>query len=134
MGMSAYVLSRVLPAAPQRFAELVAAVGGEQRRFALAELHDLLTRLGPAELRGAVDQADLHGLSPLDRNYVAAMVEQACTRAAVAPPDWAGRIEPPEAPHFAAPFVSLRLHLLRASPVPFKRRNIFVDAALGDRV
>jgi len=26
------------------------------------------------------------------------------------------------------------LHLLRAAPVPFKRRNIFIDSSVGDRV
>jgi hypothetical protein len=43
-------------------------------------------------------------------------------------------VAPLEEPHFGAPLQSLRLHLLAASPVAFKRRNIFVDAAVGDRV
>jgi hypothetical protein len=52
----------------------------------------------------------------------------------VTPPTWAGSVEPLDRPHFATPLRSLRLHLLRASPVPFKRRNIFVDSSVGARV
>lgn len=134
LGMSAFVLDRALPSARRRFAELVGALGGEERRFALAELNDLLSSLPPVELRPAVAEADLDGLSPLDRNYVAALVEQACGRNGLTPPAWVEHVEPLETPYFAVPFSSLRPHLLRAAPVPFKRRNIFVDAALGDRV
>jgi hypothetical protein len=134
LGMSAFVLARVLPAPRQRFTELVTAVGGEGRRFALAELNDLLSSLAPVELRAAVAEADVGALRPLDRNYVAAMVEQACDRKGLAPPEWVRQVEPLELPHFAVPFRSLRPHLLRSAPVPFKRRNVFVDSAIGDRV
>jgi len=37
-------------------------------------------------------------------------------------------------PWFAVPFPSLRPYLLRVSPVAFKRRNIFIDSTVGDRV
>lgn len=134
MGMSAFVLARALPAAPRRFADLLSALAGDERRFALAELNDLLAGLGPEELRAAVADAELDALSVLDRNYLAAMVEQACDRKGVTPPDWVRRVEPLDTPYFAVPFPSLRAHLLRAAPVPFKRRNIFVDSAVGDRV
>jgi hypothetical protein len=43
-------------------------------------------------------------------------------------------VPPLDEPHFATPLRGLRLHLLRASPVAFKRRNIFVDSSVGDRV
>ncbi len=68
------------------------------------------------------------------RNYVAAMVEQAAHMKRVRPPAWTARVEPLETPWFATSLESLRLHLLRASPVPFKRRNLFVDSAVGARV
>lgn len=133
--MSTYVLSRVLPAAGTRFAEVVEALRYDDRRgFALAELNDLLSGLGSRELRRAVESADLSGLSPYLRNYVAAMVELAAHRREVPPPAWVRDVEPLEAPHFATPLPGLRLHLLRTAPVPFKRRNIFIDASLGDRV
>lgn len=133
--MSSYVLARALPVAGARFGELLALLAAEpERRYALAELNDLLSALAADELGEAVAHADLAGLSGLMQNYVAAMVEQACYLKSVRPPSWTLRIEPLETPYFAAPLKSLRLHLLGASPVPFKRRNIFVDAAVGDRV
>ena len=133
--VSVYVLARLLPAARLRFGELLRALGDErERRFALAELNDLLTGLAPVELRDAVAEADLRELSPYLRNYVAAMVEQAAHQKRVAPPAWVNGVEPLEEPRFGAPLSSLRLHLLRAAPVPFVRRNIFVDSAVGDRV
>lgn len=133
--VSSYVLARALPSSQLRFEELLARLGdGTDHRYALAELNDLLSALAPAELSGAVAQADLGRLSPFLRNYVAAMVEQAADLKGVTPPLWTARVEPLEAPYFAAPLKRLRLHLLRSSPVPFKRRNLFVDAAVGDRV
>jgi uncharacterized protein (DUF1778 family) len=133
--VSSYVLARALPVARTRFEELVALLAEEpEPRYALAELNDLLSALVADELSDAVAHADLAGLPALLQNYIAAMVEQACYRKGVRPPSWTVRITPLEAPYFAAPFEGLRLHLVAASPVPFKRRNIFVDAAVGDRV
>ena len=135
LDVSAYVLARALPSARLEFAAILARLGDDDdHRYGLAELNDFLAALGPAELQDAVSSADLGRISHFLRNYVAAMVEQACYQKHVAPPSWAAEVEPLERPWFAAPFESLRPHLLRASPVPFKRRNIFVDAAVGDRV
>ena len=133
--VSTYVLARVLPAARLRFGELLRTLRDEgERRFALAELNDLLAGLTPVELRDAVTEADLREVSPYLQNYVAAIVEQAAHQKDVAPPAWVRDVEPLDEPHFAVPLSSLRLHLLRAAPVPFKRRNVFVDSAVGDRV
>lgn len=133
--MSAYVLSRVLPDTQRRFAEILDELRDAQAvRFALAELNDLLTGFGPGELLRTVERADLSGLSPYLANYVAAMVEHAAYRLGVVPPAWTGSVEPLDQPRFATSLASLRPHLLRASPIPFKRRNLFVDSSLGDRV
>lgn len=133
--MSTYVLSRALPDSRRRFTRLLEALRDDDRPgFVLAELNELLSGLSAGELRGAVEHADLARLSPYLRNYVAAMVELAAYRRNVPPPDWVREVEPLEAPHFATPLKGLRLHLLRAAPVPFKRRNIFIDSSLGDRV
>lgn len=88
------------------------------------EYHDALTGI----------RAGVRALSPFLQNYVAAMVEQAAHKKSLAPPDWVRDIEPLSVPWFATPLSSLRMHLLRAAPVPFKRRNLFVDAAVGGRV
>ncbi len=134
-GVSAYVLSRALPENQVRFAELLRALQDEgERRFALAELNDLLAGLTRSEFRESVGEAPDETLSPYLRNYVAAMVEQAARQKGVSPPAWVGGVEPLPEPHFAVPLPSLRPHLLRASPVPFRKRNIFVDSGIGERV
>jgi hypothetical protein len=119
-----------------RFARLLEALRDDGRpSFALAELNDLLSDLTAGELCGAVKYADLSGLTPYLRNYVAAMVELAAHRRDVPPPAWVRDVEPLERePRFATPLAGLRLHLLRTAPIPFKRRNIFIDSSLGDRV
>jgi hypothetical protein len=133
--LSSYVLSRVLPDVRVRFSEILQALREDgERRFALAELNDLLAGLAPSEFADAVADAELEKLSPLVANYVAAMVEQAANRMGVDPPVWTAEMEPLEKPYFAVPYRRLRPHLLRTSPVAFKRRNIFVDSSVGDRV
>jgi uncharacterized protein (DUF1778 family) len=133
--VSSYVLSRVLPPSQERFQEiLVLLAQGADHRYGLAELNDLLSELGPEELRSAVAHADVEALTPFLQNYVAAMVEQASQLRGVRAPDWTAAVPALERPYFAASLRGLRLHLLQASPVPFKRRNLFVDSAIGDRV
>ena len=106
----------------------------DEHRFALAELNDFLSTLAPVEFRDALDGVDLDGLSPFLANYVAAMVEQASHASGVPAPAWTRGVAPLLRPHFATPMPGLRLHLIQASPVSFKKRNLFVDAAVGARV
>ena len=133
--VSAYVLSRVLPDERLRFEELTKALAERRdRRFGLAALNDLLTGLAPGLLAVVAVDTGLRDLSPYMRNYVAAMVEAAAHRGGVVPPAWVREVEPLQEPRFATSLATLRAHLLRASPVPFRKRNIFVDSGLGDRV
>lgn len=135
--VSGYVLSRTLPEARVRFGEIIRALrDGEDHRFALAELNDLLSDLTRAQLPDAVALAppEMRDLSPFLQNYVAAMVEHASHQREAPAPSWVGDVPPLETPYFATPLRSLRLHLLRAAPVPFKRRNLFVDSGVGARV
>ncbi|MDQ8155419.1 MAG: hypothetical protein P3B98_12230 [Gemmatimonadota bacterium] len=135
LDVSTFVLSRALPGLADQFGELIRGVGDESRsRFALAELNTFLTEAAPAEFADATTHAELRRLSPYLQNYVAAMVEQAAHLKHVAPPAWVRDVEPLDAPYFAASLKSLRPHLIAASPVAFKRRNLFVDASIGDRV
>jgi hypothetical protein len=135
LGMSAYVLTRVLPALAGRFAALTEAVREPAReRFALAELNGWLAAFGPSELGEAVSSPPAAGLTPYLANYVAAMVEYACGRQGIAPPAWTRSIEPLAAPVFGSALESLRLHLLTHSPPPFRRRNLFIDSSVGARV
>jgi uncharacterized protein (DUF1778 family) len=133
--VSSYVLSRLLPPAGGRFRKVARALrDGNDHRLALAELNDLLSDLAPDEFADAVADVDLEGVSPWLRNYVAAMVEEAAYQKGEAPPTWVNDVKPLEEPYFTVPFRRLRPHLLRAAPVAFKRRNIFVDSTVGDRV
>ncbi len=135
MDMSTYVLSRALPAATAKVTAVIGRLGGpDGYKYALAELNDLLATLPAAAFADAVADVDVHKLSPFLQNYVAAMVEHAAHQKLVPPPIWATGIEPLETPYFAVEFPRLRMHLLRTAPVAFKRRNIFVDATVGDRV
>lgn len=140
LDVSTYVLSRVLPPERDRLADLLRDVeSSTDHRFALAELHDFLSSCPPMAFEEALQQTTstthvLEKLSPLLRNYVAAMVEHAAAQKSLMPPVWVRDIVPLDAPHFAGGLGSLRQYLLAVSPVPFKRRNLFVDATIGDRV
>jgi len=135
LDMSTYVLSRILPAPESRLARLLRTLRRlEECRFALAEINDVLSALPPQAFVDAVGGLDPGGLSPFLQNYVTAMVEHAAHLKDVDPPGWVRTVEPLETPHFAVPFARMRPYLLRASPVAFKRRNLFVDATIGDRV
>jgi hypothetical protein len=133
--VSAYVLARALPSEEPRLAAVLRALRGDREpRFALAELNDVLGGLAPIEFTAVVRGVDVSGLSPLFQNYVAAMVELAAAQKRAEPPAWVRDVAPLDRPHFGAPLKRLRPHLLRAAPIAFKRRNIFVDASVGDRV
>ena len=134
MDMSAYVLALVLPPGSRRFAEFIKACREPRRmRPVLAELNSWLASLGTEELGNAVASPPF-GPTPFLANYVAAMVEYACARQGAAPPPWTRAITPLSTPVFGSALMSLRLYLLTHSPAPFRRRNIFIDATIGDRV
>ena len=114
------------------FIRLTAAVGAAGRiSYPLADLNDLLTE-APAEEIGTLPRPSL--TDPYRLNYVTAMVELAAHRAGIVPPLWTAGVEPLPAPVFIDSSIALRAHLLTASPPPFRRRNIFIDSSLGDRV
>ena len=137
MGISEYVLSRLFNQEETLFLALVEKVlTSKNHSFALAELNDFLTQL-PAETFESVLRAkptlDLkEGL--FRSNYLAAMVEFAASRKGVSSPAWTVEVPPLKEPFFGSEMKSLRLHLLRNAPVAFKKRNIFIDASIGDRV
>jgi hypothetical protein len=135
MDMSTYVLSRVLSISAREFQEAVRALAGPAApSFALADINSLLSKLTATELHDAVAGAPGVELPPFLANYVAAMVESACARRGIPVPAWTRRIPPLDEPAFGSTLGSLRLHLLMHSPPAFRRRNIFIDASLGDRV
>ena len=135
MDMSAYVLSRVLPAPAAAFQEAVMVLSGAaEPSFALAEINSLLSGLTAAELREAVAAAPQAALSPFLANYVAAMIETVCNTRGLPVPAWTRSIEALPAPVFGSALPSLRLYLLSHSPAPFRRRSIFIDSSVGEQV
>jgi uncharacterized protein (DUF1778 family) len=135
MDMSSYVLSRVLPPHERQVQELLRVLKDDgSQPLVLAELNDLLTRLGPEELRMAVAAAPPRSLSAELSNYWAAMVEHACARRSIPAPAWTHSVAPLEQPMFGSSLESLRLHLLAHSPPAFRRRNIFIDTTIGGQV
>lgn len=133
--LSAYVLACALPPESERLTDILDALrSGSDRRFALAELNDALSALSSGSFAAAVEPLDVHLLEPFFQNYVAAMVEQAAGQKNAPAPGWTRDVVPLDEPWFATDLKGLRLHLLRVSPVPFKRRNLFVDSGVGARV
>jgi hypothetical protein len=134
MDMSAYVLAQVLSVPAAQFRDCVQdCADSASPRFALAELNSLLSSLTAGELRDAI-AVPPPALSPFLGNYIAAMVEHACAQRAIAVPKWTCSIAPLAEPVYGSELPSLRLYLLTHSPPPFRVRNIFIDATLGDRV
>lgn len=136
MDVSAWVLSRALPRRGKRFRELLQALVEDptRRRFSLAALNDLLTSTPASAFPETVGEPPGAPWDEWTANYVAAMTETAAHRLKVTPPAWTATVVPLARPWFSSPFPGLRLHLLLASPPAFRRRNLFVDSTIGDRV
>jgi hypothetical protein len=135
LDVSAYVLGRALPTPATAWDALLASLGrADSPDYVLAELNVLLTELAPIEFKTTVARGPSGGLEPWVLNYVAALVEQAATRKGVSTPDWCAEVAPLGSPWFGTDLRRLRPYLLRVSPVPFKRRNLFIDSGIGSRV
>lgn len=135
IGMSEYVLGMALPDRSSQWRDWLrqlARSGGA--KIVLAGLSAWLAGLGARELPGAIDAPPPRELSDFHANYLAAMAELACAAHGVAPPTWTREVAPLARPAFASELASLRLHLLAHSPAPFRRRNLFVDTAVGGQV
>lgn len=129
------MLSQVLPKESERFQALAAGVAGlEGRGYALAELADWLRTLPPGAFARAVARAPDAVLDPVALNYLAAAIERAAGERGVAPPRWTGAVAVPREPLFGSTLTSVRPYLLTQSPVALRRRNVFVDASIDQRV
>jgi hypothetical protein len=133
LDMSSYVLSRVISGPAEQFMRLTSDVAGPEPRFALAELNSALHNFSADQLRDALSMPPTSMLSPYLSNYIAAMVERVCAIRGLPIPAWTMRVKPLPEPVFASALTGLRLYLLTHSPAPFRRRNIFIDASVGDR-
>lgn len=134
LDMSEWVLSRLLGGRGDAFDSLLEQLrDSDESSYIFSELIEYLG----AQTRDSFDDAVAAppaGLSAYHANYVAALVELAAHRIGVQAPGWTADIAPLAEPVFGTDLTSLRLHLLTKSPPPFRRRNIFIDAAVGDKV
>jgi uncharacterized protein (DUF1778 family) len=131
--VSGYVLSRVLPSTELELAHLLSELAepGADRRGLLRRLERTLETVAPADLAETLPAPEPGALTAVLMNCVAALVETAAHRKGVRPPSWVSAVPPLPRPHFGWPLRSLRPHQIRVSPVPFKRRNVFFDPAVG---
>jgi len=133
--VSTWILSRCLSTQKKKFEELIRKLAGApELSFVLAELNDFLEALPARDFPDAVSTGLPAELDLEISNRVAGMVEYAAWRKNVSAPDWTRNIPPLPRPVFDSELLNLRLHLLLNSPPPFKRRNLFPDASVGDRV
>jgi len=129
-------LHRLLPECADELQAMIDTLGHKPsaRAHVLAELHDFLVTQDTAQLDQAFNTLVVSALEPFESNYVAAMIETACSNRKIPPPPWLGSVTPLADPWFATTLKSLRVHLLISSPPPFRRRNLYIDSTLGARV
>jgi hypothetical protein len=82
------------------------------------------------------EPGSLDGDKPPDiRAYLAAITETLCREAGLTPPDWTQKPDYfLKEPWFAGGLENLKAILLVESPIPFRRRNLFVSANALSRV
>lgn len=136
MDVSKWVLCQLLPPAGERFQTLCKELAEEpsRRAYTLAELHDFFKRLEPREFSVALQHPPAAQLAPFAANYLAAMIEYAAAARNAPVPEWVKNTERLEAPWFASSLQGLRLYLLTHSPPAFRRRNLFIDSSVGERI
>ncbi|MBI4124884.1 MAG: hypothetical protein HY609_03465 [Deltaproteobacteria bacterium] len=135
MGMSEWILAKLLPRPANEFQQLAKKLKSDRERsYILAAIHDLFQAATADEFHQMVAQPPDVSLPPYWENYLAAMVEYAAHRKGLATPFWTREIRPLEEPAFGSDLGPLRLYLLTHSPIPFRCRNIYIDATVGQRV
>ena len=136
MDVSKWVMNLVLPPVEREFQALCRelVMRAHARSYIFAELNDLLGGVNGNDFERAVRYAPEVLLPPFEANYLAAMIEYAATLKGTFPPAWTKEVPALERPWFASSLTSLRLYLLTNSPPPFRRRNLFVDSSVGQRV
>jgi uncharacterized protein (DUF1778 family) len=135
MSLSQWIIDRALPQTQLIFHRLLADLsGGRNTKYLYSEIHDLLNNATGEEFEMAVSHPPQVALTDFHLNYIAAMVEYAASQKGQNPPPWTFKVKPLKKPFFGTDLKSLRLHLLTNSPSPFRRRNIFIDSTIGDRV
>ncbi len=138
ISMSEWILKKLFPPSSDAFWRLVRELekheNTDKQSLALASLNDFLNGLASIDFPVAVQNIPPNHIGVYVANYLAAMLETAAHRLGVPPPSWVREIRALSTPVFGTQLESLRLYLLTNSPLAFRRRNIFIDATIGDRV
>lgn len=133
--MSSWILERVLPAEGARFQRLAAKLLDQKDKGSrLAELADYLRDLPAGAFARATAEAPRTELDARTLNHLAAMIDRAAINRGLTSPAWTSDAPVPADPAFGSALSSVRLHLLTMAPVAFRRKNIFVDSSIDERV
>lgn len=136
--MSEWILQSIIPNPQAKFLSLLARLkrvqDSKERNFVINEIAVFLHRLSSEELHRAVSNPLEVGLNNLMDNYIAAMIEQTCVAKKIIAPVWLSEKTGVAEPFFGVEFFAVRLYLLSVSPPSFRKRNIFIDASIGDLV
>lgn len=132
---SEYVLSKALSPKQIEFQALVHELSkSSNSSYSFSAINDFLSRLSREEFSLALASEPAADLEAENANYLAAMVELAAQQKNISAPSWTQQIPALATPVFGTELKKLRMHLLLSSPLAFRRRNIFIDASIGDRV
>ncbi len=94
VGISEFVLERVLPGAARRVASLVERLAHWESSAALAELIDTLQASSAVEFDAAFGLIDAGGLSPYAASYLATLTEMRARQLEVEAPSWTRAVPP----------------------------------------
>lgn len=135
LDVSTFVLRRVLVDTEAQLEDLLVALAAEREpRATLARVGGLLASLDSASFRDLTMALDVSRLTAFHQNYLAAMIEHRSSQLGMAAPAWTLRVPVLDEPYFPAGTDRLRPYLMREAPVVYKRRNLFVDAGVGDHL
>ncbi len=135
LDVSTFVLRRALVDLEAQLEDLLALLADEREpRTTLARISGLLGSLDSASFRELTAALDVSRLAPFHQNYLAAMAEYRANQLGLPAPRWTMGVPALGEPYFPAGTDRVRPYLMRAAPVVFKRRNLFVDASVGDHL
>jgi hypothetical protein len=134
--VSKWVLEKILLDKRKEFFEICKrlSVNIKNRSFSFAELSDFLFQLSKHDFSETLSYRPDISMSDENWNIISAMIENIAHKNNFPCPSWVRDVPPLENPLFATELTSLKTYLLINAPIAFRKRNIFVDASVGDRV
>ncbi len=137
LDVSSWVLSCILPTKTTQLQKLVDRLEqSSEKNFSLilSEINDFLVKENCETLLQSTSSLEIEKLDDFLANYLAAMIELRAYQLKIDPPKWTASTKPLKKPYFSTSLKNLLPHLLVHSPLPFRRRNLFIDASVGDQI